>query len=146
MSASGLRRRTPVALAAGLAAVLAVGLSAAPSSAAPPPGKGPIKAQTTTVQILNVSDFHGQLDPLNGLGGAAALSTYWAQDRKENPNTLLLTAGDAVGLGGPLDQPGHRADLLGAEGTDDLDLRGWAGSVLGDHMQTLEALLAPAPV
>lgn len=59
------------------------------------------------IQVLNVSDFHGQLDPLSvfgvgEVGGAAALSSYFATDRKANPNTLLLTAGDAVGASPPL--------------------------------------------
>lgn len=58
------------------------------------------------LQILNVSDFHGQLDPLSvagvSVGGAAALSAYWQADRQANPNTLLLTAGDAVGASPPL--------------------------------------------
>ncbi|WP_198417528.1 bifunctional metallophosphatase/5'-nucleotidase [Cryobacterium mannosilyticum] len=53
-----------------------------------------------------MSDFHGQLDPLSvnnvNVGGAAALSTYWQRDRAENPNTLLLTGGDAVGASPPL--------------------------------------------
>lgn len=62
---------------------------------------------TADIQVLNVSDFHGQLDPLNvfgvgSVGGAAALSTYWQQDRVNNPNTLLFTAGDAVGASPPL--------------------------------------------
>jgi 5'-nucleotidase len=83
---------------AGLALVgLAPSLSA---SAAP-------RADTVDIQVLNVSDFHGQLDPLSitgvgNVGGAAALSTYWQQDRAQNPNTLLLTAGDAVGASPPL--------------------------------------------
>ena len=107
MSSPGLRRRTPVAVAAALAAVLIAGLAAAPSSAAPKPGKGPDKAATTDIQILSVSDFHGQLDPLNifgvgDVGGAAALSAYWADDRAQQPNTLLLTGGDAVGASPPL--------------------------------------------
>jgi 5'-nucleotidase len=83
---------------AGLAVVgLAPSLSA---SAAP-------RADTVDIQVLNVSDFHGQLDPLSitgvgNVGGAAALSTYWQGDRAQNPNTLLLTAGDAVGASPPL--------------------------------------------
>ncbi len=65
------------------------------------------RSQTVDIQVLNVSDFHGQLDPLNifgvgDVGGAAALSTYWQQDRAANPNTLLLTGGDAVGASPPL--------------------------------------------
>lgn len=54
------------------------------------------------IQVLNVSDFHGQLDPQGAVGGAAVLSSYWRQDRAANPNTLLLTAGDAVGASPPL--------------------------------------------
>ena len=64
-------------------------------------------ADTVDIQVLNVSDFHGQLDPLSitgvgNVGGAAALSSYWQADRAANPNTLLLTAGDAVGASPPL--------------------------------------------
>ncbi|MBT2499369.1 5'-nucleotidase C-terminal domain-containing protein [Agromyces sp. ISL-38] len=84
-----------------IAALTLVGL--APSL---PAAAGP-RADMVDIQVLNVSDFHGQLDPLNvagvgNVGGAAALSTYWQQDRAENPNTLLLTAGDAVGASPPL--------------------------------------------
>ena len=109
MSASGLRRRTPVALAAGLAAVLAVGLSAAPSSAAPKPGKGPVKAQTTQVQILGLNDFHGAMEPPTGsggrlgpsgtpeFGGTEYLATHVRALRATNPNTLFVSAGDLIG-------------------------------------------------
>jgi 5'-nucleotidase len=67
----------------------------------------PTRVDTVDIQVLNVSDFHGQLDPLNitgvgNVGGAAALSSYWNADRAANPNTLLLTAGDAVGASPPL--------------------------------------------
>lgn len=59
------------------------------------------------IQILNVSDWHAQLDPLSitgvgNVGGAAVLSAYWANDRAANPNTLTLTAGDAFGGSPPL--------------------------------------------
>jgi 5'-nucleotidase len=70
------------------------------------PASADTRADTVDIQVLNVSDFHGQLDPLSinnvNVGGAAALSTYWQHDRAENPNTLLLTAGDAVGASPPL--------------------------------------------
>ncbi len=55
-----------------------------------------------TIQFLNVSDWHGQLDPINGVGGAAVLSSYWQQDRAANPNTLTLTGGDDFGATPPL--------------------------------------------
>jgi 5'-nucleotidase len=62
---------------------------------------------TINIQILDISDWHGQLDPQNitgvgNVGGAAALSTYFQADRAANPNTLTLTAGDAVGATPPL--------------------------------------------
>jgi len=57
---------------------------------------------TIDIQLLNVSDWHGQLDPISGVGGAAVLSTYFHADRVANPNTLTLTAGDAVGATPPL--------------------------------------------
>src|SRR6266498_3993182 len=61
---------------------------------------------TVNIQILNVSDWHGQLDPLvvgtTQVGGAAVLSTYFQAERAANPNTLTLTAGDAVGATPPV--------------------------------------------
>jgi 5'-nucleotidase len=61
---------------------------------------------TVELQLLNVSDFHGNLEPLsvNGVsvGGAAVLSSYFAQERDRNPNTILFTSGDAVGASPPI--------------------------------------------
>ena len=60
------------------------------------------------IQILNVSDWHAQLDPFfdfglgTNVGGAAVLSAYWQAERIANPNTLTLTAGDAFGASPPL--------------------------------------------
>ena len=89
-----------VATTIAIAGLTLVGL--APSL----PASAGARADTVDIQVLNVSDFHGQLDPLSinnvNVGGAAALSTYWQHDRAENPNTLLLTGGDAVGASPPL--------------------------------------------
>ncbi|MCI0344266.1 MAG: 5'-nucleotidase C-terminal domain-containing protein [Chloroflexi bacterium] len=65
-------------------------------------GARAIPGETVDLQILDISDWHGQLDPLNGQGGAAVLSTYFAADRANHPNTLTLTAGDDVGATPPL--------------------------------------------
>lgn len=75
-----------------------------------------------TLQFLNVSDWHGQLDPnavvgVGNVGGAAVISAYWKQDRLANPNTLTLTAGDAFGATPPLsgffdDEPAIKAMRL----------------------------------
>ena len=75
------------------------------------------------IQLLSVSDWHAQLDPLSvpggSVGGAAVLSAYWQADRIANPNTLTLTAGDAFGASPPLsglfdEEPAVRAmNLMG---------------------------------
>jgi 5'-nucleotidase len=60
------------------------------------PGKG-----ETLITILHTNDQHSQIDPLPdndrnaGKGGAARRATLVKRIRRENPNTLLLDAGDA---------------------------------------------------
>ncbi len=86
------------------------------------------RSKSVDIQVLNVSDFHGQLDPLNGVGGAAALSTYWQRDRSDNPNTLLLTAGDAVGASPPL------SSFFGDKPTIDfMNYAGFDADTFGNH-------------
>jgi len=60
-----------------------------------------------TLQFLSLSDWHGQLDPLDVFGvgrrgGASVISTYWQADRATNPNTVTLTGGDDFGASPPL--------------------------------------------
>ena len=95
-------RAAPAAAAAILAASLLLGWQTTLADARPPSSTEPV-----TIQFLNVSDWHGQLDPLSitgvgDVGGAAALSAYWQADRAANPNTLTLTAGDDFGATPPL--------------------------------------------
>src|SRR6266478_2501975 len=63
---------------------------------APPP------AGDTLITILHTNDTHSQIDPLPandraypGKGGVARRATLVKRVRKENPNTLLIDAGDA---------------------------------------------------
>lgn len=55
----------------------------------------------TLVTILHTNDIHSQIDPLPandrnaGKGGVARLATLVKRVRAENPNTLLIDAGDA---------------------------------------------------
>ena len=59
-----------------------------------------------TIQILAVSDWDAQIDPLPvadvSVGGAAVLSAYFRDERTTNPRTLTLTAGNAFGASPPL--------------------------------------------
>ncbi|MBI4942373.1 MAG: 5'-nucleotidase C-terminal domain-containing protein [Actinobacteria bacterium] len=93
-------------VAAGVAVSASlIALGSLPAQAAAKPGP-------VSIQLLNVSDWHGQLDPVTPTaagaiaavptGGAPALAAYFAADRAANPNTLTLTAGDAVGATPPV--------------------------------------------
>ena len=57
---------------------------------------------TVALQILDISDWHGQVDPINGVGGAAVLKTYLDTARAGSLNNLTLTAGDDVGATPPV--------------------------------------------
>lgn len=87
---------------------------------------------TVDIQILNVSDWHGQLDPLvvgvTQIGGAAALSTYFQNERLANPNTLTLTAGDAVGATPPLSSFFNDVPAIQA-----MNLMGFQVDTFGNH-------------
>src|SRR3954470_24911919 len=55
----------------------------------------------TLITILHTNDMHSQIDPLPandrnaGMGGVARRATLVKRMRAENPNTLLIDAGDA---------------------------------------------------
>jgi 2',3'-cyclic-nucleotide 2'-phosphodiesterase (5'-nucleotidase family) len=79
-------------------ALIVPGVMLARKPAAPP----------VTVQFLNVSDWHGQIDPLDifgvGLrGGASVISSYWQRDRANHDGpTVAVTAGDDIGATPPI--------------------------------------------
>ena len=88
-------RRGPFALA--LVALMALAIPA--GVLAVKPGAPPV-----TIQILNVSDWHGQIDPTGNpptIGGAWSIADRWVEDRLAYP-TLTLTAGDDFGATPPL--------------------------------------------
>lgn len=59
-------------------------------------------AADTVITILHTNDTHSQIDPLPandanaGKGGVARRATLVKRVRKENPNTLLIDAGDVL--------------------------------------------------
>lgn len=85
-------------------------------------------AEAVSLQILSVSDWHGQLDPVNGVGGASAISSYWKADRIANPNTLTLTAGDAYGASPPLSSFFDEVPAVNA-----MNLMGFTADTFGNH-------------
>jgi 2',3'-cyclic-nucleotide 2'-phosphodiesterase (5'-nucleotidase family) len=60
-------------------------------------------APPVNIQILNVSDWHANLDPASANGGAWNISARWQADRAAFAGpTLTLTAGDDFGAAPPL--------------------------------------------
>lgn len=61
-----------------------------------------LAAADTVITILHTNDTHSQIDPLPandanaGKGGVARRATLVKRVRKENPNTLLVDAGDVL--------------------------------------------------
>lgn len=80
------------------------------------------------VQLLSVADFHGQLDPAGTVGGAAALATWLAADRAQNPGTVTLSAGDLFGASPPLAMYFNEEPVVDAWGLMKLD-----AEIVGNH-------------
>jgi 5'-nucleotidase len=84
------------------AAILGASLVAAPTRAGLWGRRVPgVRAADTLITILHTNDTHSQIDPLPandqafpGKGGVARRATLVRRVRKENPNTLLIDAGD----------------------------------------------------
>jgi 5'-nucleotidase len=106
-----------------LVAALLVGCAGSPPAPVPP---APVH-----LQLLAFNDFHGNLEPPSGTvrlgdgtvpaGGAAWLSAHVGHQRAQEPNTLVVAAGDLIGAS-PLasalerDEPSIAAmDALGLE-------------------------------
>lgn len=90
--------------------------------------KPDVPGQTTAIRILDVSDWHGQLDPSGGIGGAEALSSYLDAERAGNANNITLTGGDDFGASPPLASFFDEEPAVLAERLMGIDV-----STLGNH-------------
>ncbi|MBS1153592.1 MAG: putative 5-nucleotidase, partial [Myxococcaceae bacterium] len=96
-----------------------------------------------SIQILSISDWHGQLDPGTALGpnpdggtvmisrptgGASALSAWFQREKATNPNTLIVTAGDEFGASPPLSSFFNEDPAVKA-----LNLMGVQANTFGNH-------------
>lgn len=119
--------RSALTLLGAAVAASALAMAGTAANAAPPPGKGRI----VEVQILGLSETHGQLTPLNRdgrpAGGAAALTAYLEQEQAENPRTLVLDSGDFM------QGPAISSYFEGASTVDVYNEIGVDAAVVGNH-------------
>jgi 5'-nucleotidase len=92
---------------------------------------------TVDIQILAFNDFHGGLEPATGgtgrigaadAGGIEYLATHLARRKAENPNTIIVSAGDNIGGSPLLSSLFHDEPTVEALGLAGLDI-----SALGNH-------------
>jgi 5'-nucleotidase len=57
----------------------------------------PVFAADVSLRIVAINDFHGNLEPVRGEGGAVALAATLARLRVGQPNTLFVSSGDLIG-------------------------------------------------
>jgi 2',3'-cyclic-nucleotide 2'-phosphodiesterase (5'-nucleotidase family) len=128
------RLATAAAVLAGL--LLAVAGSAGARVGADAPGQSK-KTGTTTIQLVTISDWHGQLEPFDVNpdpavttlgGGAAFLKVYFDQARAANPNTLTFMAGDSFGATPPIASFFDEAPAVQA-----MNMMGLSADTFGNH-------------
>ncbi len=124
MSKTSLRRALP------LVTVLAVFLSTITAAAAGPAG-------TVDVQILTFNDFHGNLEPSGSVrvpggsvpaGGVEYMATHIKNLEATNPNTIIISAGDAIGASPLISALFHDEPTIEA-----LNLMGVDYATVGNH-------------
>lgn len=94
---------------------------------------GPKPKPPITIQVLSVSDLHGQLTPVPvgagvTVGGAAYLKAYFDQDIAANPNTLVLAAGQSFGA-----SPPNSAFFGEVPTVLAMNMMGFAADTFGNH-------------
>jgi len=57
----------------------------------------PASAAPVDIDLLTVNDFHGRLETIGAVGGAAVLAGAANEFRASNPNTVFAGAGDLIG-------------------------------------------------
>ena len=89
------------------------------------------------IQVLNWSDYHGQLDPVTATfdagsvpsGGVALIGAYWAEAKARNPNgTIILSDGDNIGA-----TPPNSAFLNDDPTINAMNMLGFTASAMGNH-------------
>lgn len=103
----------------GISAPIATGVQVTPQSVTTQPLK--------SVQLLQLSDFHGQLEP-NRSFGAALLASNFAAERENNTATFTVSSGDNIGAAPPISSQNAELPTIKALNGMGLDV-----SAFGNH-------------
>ncbi|MEL0237515.1 MAG: 5'-nucleotidase C-terminal domain-containing protein, partial [Aquiluna sp.] len=103
----------------GISAPVATGVEVTPQSVTTQPLK--------SVQLLQLSDFHGQLEP-NRSFGAALLASNFAAERENNVATFTVSSGDNIGAAPPISSQNAELPTIKALNGMGLDV-----SAFGNH-------------
>jgi 5'-nucleotidase len=85
-------------------------------------------ADPVTLQFLQLSDFHGQIEPNGANGGAGVLSTLWQRDRANYPATFTVNSGDNFGA-----SPAISAFFDELPTVDSMNVMGYDVNGFGNH-------------
>ena len=84
-------------------------------------------APLKSVQLLHLSDFHGQLEP-NRSFGAAVLASNFAVERMNNEATITVSSGDNIGAAPPISSQNAELPTIKA-----MNMMGFDVSNFGNH-------------
>lgn len=85
------KRHTGVVAAGAIAALAFTGVAVSPVFAAEEP------AETVSINVVTINDFHGRIEADGASAGAAVLAGAVQEVRDSNPNTVFAAAGDLIG-------------------------------------------------
>ncbi len=86
------------------------------------------KTGNISVHILSINDFHGHLETSKDAVGAEYLATYIKRFKSENPNTIVVSAGDNIGASPLISAHFHDEPTIKA-----LNMMGFDFSTVGNH-------------
>jgi 5'-nucleotidase len=100
------------------------------------------KADAAILQFLQLSDFHGQVDPSGSTGGAGLLSTYWKTERAAIPATFTVNSGDNYGAAPAISSFFNEIPTIRAMNILGFDVNGFGNHEFDKSLTDLRAQLA----
>ena len=118
-------------------AVIEYGLSASNFFGVPATPKSKASSNLKSVQLLQLSDFHGALEGTSALFGADGLAGQFALERISVPATIAMTSGDNFGAAPPISSQFEELPTIETLNAMKLDVAGFGNH---EHDRNLEHL------